>query len=214
MNKPVIKICGVCDPKMAGEAARLGADFVGIIFHPQSRRFVKIEQTKAIAAAAKENGAIPVAVFVDHTADQMAEICIQSDIQTIQLHGSMARKQHSLLPADYQRIYVQAVSSAGVINNDADNGLLYCDPRRDYLLFDNVEAGKGRPFNWDAFKYSGHFRMGLAGGLTPDNVGLAIKKFQPALVDVSSGVENSSGEKDLRLIKDFIKAVGVVNDHK
>ena len=104
-------------------------------------------------------------------------------------------------------IYAQSVSPNGAVADDDDGGLAYCDPARDFLLFDNAQPGKGKIFNWDQFNYHSPFRLGFAGGLTPDNVAVAIKKFQPAIVDVSGGVENILGEKDLLLIKKFIYAV-------
>lgn len=207
MNNPAIKICGVRSPELAYQTALAGAHFIGIIFHPQSKRHAGIELAKAVATAAKTGGAIPVAVFVEQTAAQMQEICLAADIQTVQLHGSMARQQHHRLPLNYRRLYAQSVSPTGAVADDEDGGLAYCDPERDFLLFDNAQPGKGKIFNWDQFNYHGHFRMGLAGGLTPDNVTVAIKKFQPAIVDVSGGVENILGEKDLLLIKKFINAV-------
>ena len=205
---PLIKICGIRTPAIAQFAALAGAHFIGIVFHPASRRCVSLEQAILISAAARSHNAIPVAVFVDHTALQMKELCEVAQIQVIQLHGRIARQQHHLLPSTYQRIYVRPVAPNGSVIDD-DGGLIYCDPARDYLLFDNAEAGKGKPFNWDAFNEKNQFRIGFAGGLTPDNVVEAIEKFRPALVDVSSGVENASGEKDRALIQQFI---GVIHE--
>ncbi|OAI48246.1 hypothetical protein AYO45_05230 [Gammaproteobacteria bacterium SCGC AG-212-F23] len=196
---PLIKICGIKTPELAEQAAKAGANFIGIVLHPQSKRYVSIEQAKTIAAASTENGATPVAVFVNHTFTQMQEICNITHIQTVQLQGDTARKQHSQLPKHYQRFYVRSV--------DNDNEFNGCDPHRDYLLFDNKTAGSGKTFNWNALNYTGCFRIGIAGGLTVDNIVLAINKFHPAIVDVSTGVEDASGEKNIFLIQKFIKSV-------
>ncbi len=46
----------------------------------------------------------------------------------------------------------------------------------------------------------------LAGGLTPENVGDVIKALRPDGVDVSSGVEQNPGRKDLERVRAFIEA--------
>ena len=201
MPKPRVKICGVQTPELARMAAIAGADYIGMVFHPQSRRSVCVEQAVLISAAAVAEGAIPVAVFVNHTAREMLEICGFARIQVVQLHGDVARKNHHALPAHFQRMYVLPVEPSGIVV--VDSKMSNCELKRDYILFDNAEPGKGQPFDWDAFHYPGPFRMGFAGGLTPHNVRHVIDKFQPAFVDVSGGVENALGEKDVQLIQQF-----------
>ena len=207
MNKPLIKICGVLTPQFAKALGDAGIDYIGIVFHPSSKRFVNLNLAKKISHAAKESGTVPVAIFVDHHSAEMNEICHQTDINVIQLHGKIAKNDHHLMSKDYKRFYVQPVLSTNDITSDQDNGLAYCDPKRDFLLFDHSIPGKGNVFNWNEFKYSGQFPFGIAGGLSALNVSHAINKFKPALVDVSSGVENLFGEKDISLVKQFIEVV-------
>jgi len=193
----LIKICGLRDVELATQTAQAGAHFIGLVFHPVSKRFVTLDKAKAIALATKQAGAIPVAVFVDHSALQMQEICEATDITTVQLHGNMARSQHLGLPKKYTRIYVQT--------SDMQQDVYEGDPARDFLLFDHRQAGSGQTFDWENFSYAGKFRWFLAGGLTPDNVSMAAQQLQPMGVDVSSGVENETGEKQLHKIKTFIQ---------
>ncbi len=206
MFKLRVKICGIRTAEIAQQAAQAGADFMGLVFHPDSKRYVTLEQAKIIAAAVKAKGAIPVAVFVNHSAAEMHEICEKTAITWIQLHGSDAKQQHHLLPAHYQRIYVQSVTAKGEIPFDNESGLIHCNPARDFLLFDTAQPGSGKKFDWQLFNYQGKFRWFLAGGLTPDNVVAALKQLKPAGVDVSSGVENAAGEKDITLVRKFINS--------
>lgn len=193
-----IKLCGLVEPEMAYQAAILGADFIGLIFHAPSKRAVSLPQAKEISQAVRLAGAIPVAVFTSHTAAEMQDICIHTQIDTIQLHGAESKKQHSLLPENYSRIFALSGSE------QAPSGL---NPQRDFLLFDHFQPGSGLILDWENFSYIGEMKYGLAGGLRAENVSTAITKTKPYFVDVSSGIENHQGKKTLLLIEQFIRAV-------
>lgn len=204
MANLLIKICGITQAELASQTALAGADFIGIVFHPYSKRFVEVDQAKEIAAAVIQQQAVPVAVFVDQTAEEMQRICEATHITTVQLHGSLSRATHHLLPAHYHRIYVQPISSSLV--TDEEQGLRHCDAKRDFVLFDSAQAGKGNPFLWSQLPASISLPWFLAGGLSQQNVGDAIMRLHPHGIDVSSGVENTQGKKELSLIQAFITA--------
>jgi phosphoribosylanthranilate isomerase len=46
----------------------------------------------------------------------------------------------------------------------------------------------------------------IAGGLTPENVGEAVRTIRPFGVDVTTGVESSAGRKDPHRVQAFIEA--------
>jgi len=210
MANPIIKICGICDPDIAKQAAIAGADLIGMVFHPSSPRYVTLAQAAAISQASKHFGAQPVAVFVNQTDTEMREICEVADIQIIQLHGEMARAHHHFLPDAYQRIDVLTFS-----NNEVKKVNQYLDPQRDWILIDHPDSGQGKTINWQALaahlfqSYRGPaaYPWILAGGLTPENVAEAMRTLQPNGLDVSSGVESSKGHKNISLIQQFIQKV-------
>jgi phosphoribosylanthranilate isomerase len=199
----LIKICGLRDPDTARKAALAGADFIGINCHPLSKRFVDIDVAKTIAESVIQNNATPVAICVNHNLKEIREICEATHIRCVQLHGDIARSAHRLLPEDYQRIYVIDILNSEMANN-SEKYLKYCHPKRDFVLYDSLQPGSGTSISLKKFPHQDNFRCLLAGGLTVKNVTHAIQKLRPAGVDVSSGVENSSCEKDLTLIKQFI----------
>lgn len=206
IHSPIIKICGIRDPRIAIQTVQSGADFIGIIFHPSSKRCVSsLEKAQQIVEATREAGATPVAVFVNHTYVQMRYICEATEVTSIQLHGHVARTDHRRLAESYQRIYVQSVSSNGSLR--FDDGLRYLDPDRDLILLDHIDAGQGKTSHWLSLQRPLHVRHRwlLAGGLTPCNVVKALEMLQPDGVDVSSGVE-VNGEKDISLIQKFISS--------
>ena len=205
MANHIIKICGIRDPEIATQAALAGVNFIGIVFHPLSPRYVSLGQAATISNAASNAGALPVAVFVNHSNIEMRRICEAADIQIIQLHGATARAHHHLLPNKYQRIYVKTLSDKGELQTD--DGLRYLDPDRDFVLIDHAGPGQGNSINRLGFHYDLPFPWILAGGLSPSNVVDAINDLQPDGVDVSSGVESSKGNKDIYLIQRFVASV-------
>ncbi len=69
-------------------------------------------------------------------------------------------------------------------------------------------GGTGTTFDWALVQGLARTRrVVLAGGLTPTNVGDAVRAVHPWRVDVSSGVETSPGIKDPDKMKAFVEAV-------
>jgi phosphoribosylanthranilate isomerase len=128
----------------------------------------------------------------------------------IQMHGDEpAEEVYSQLPVD-RRDTLRKIKTILVQNGFEkrfDNG--YAAGIVDAWLFDSG-AGSGKPFDWQAARAQLGDRRGqfiLAGGLTPENVGEAIRTFKPWGVDVVSGVESAPGKKDPEKLKAFIAAV-------
>lgn len=207
-TQTMIKICGVKCPQMAGKVANLGASHVGIMLHAQSKRYVNLECASTIAQAALREGAVPVAVCVNQTARQMSALCDALAIDTVQLHGPMARSQHQLLPDSITRIYVLHVDALGNVVNKKDPYIQQLNQDRDLLLFDGLVGGAGAKIKTkNIHAVAAGFRYLIAGGLNADNVQAVGLGCAPVGFDVSSGVEDNYGSKDLTRIKDFIAAV-------
>ncbi len=204
MPRTRIKICGVRDPETALIAADHGADAIGLVFAPSSPRYVEPERAWEVAAYLPPFVST-VGLFVDPTADHFAgtrEIC-PFDIG--QLHGfepiDVARQ---LGPGLIKAIrFDPATIEEDLWNwNQVDEIIA--------LLIDGSPGGEGTRFDWSALAQVSHLcdhPIILAGGLTPDNVGEAIRAVRPYGVDVSSGVESARGVKDHGKIRAFCDAV-------
>ncbi|MCB1071816.1 MAG: phosphoribosylanthranilate isomerase [Chlamydiales bacterium] len=203
----LVKICGVTDPETAYFAAVSGAAFVGIIFAKDSKRVVDPDRAIAIAKGAKKGGAKVVGVFVEQNAEAMQKIIDHVGLDAVQLHGPECRKTHGELSENVMRFYVCPVSLDGFVQEEKHHGFEFLNKERDYLLYDGLVPGEGQTFEWDALEPRRDFNFILAGGLNPENVSLAIKKKQPDVVDVASGVENPKYKKDKSLIQAFIREV-------
>jgi phosphoribosylanthranilate isomerase len=203
-----IKICGIRCSDTAYDTACAGAQYIGIMLHPHSKRYVVPTTAALIAEATRQGGAIPVAVCVDHDAQQMNELCHQLNIDTVQLHGENARQQHHHLDQHIKRIYVLHVDASGNAVNHHDNAIQYLKSDRDLLLFDGLVGGSGQSIPLHNIPVlAGDFQYFIAGGLNHQNVQDIKMHCKPYGLDVSSGVENNKGLKDKHRIRQFIATV-------
>ena len=200
-----IKICGVKHPNIAYQAAILGADYIGMIFHAPSKRHIDFNTAQSIVESTARGGAIPVAVCVTQTAEEIIQLSQKLNITAIQLHGDVPRLQHTQLPEHLVRIYVLNIDKSGAVINQDKQLIQALDPNRDYLLFDGPAAGSGERIITEHIQQAaGEFRYFVASGLNHHNISHVTNSCHPNGVDVSSGVENAHGEKDINLIKQFI----------
>ncbi len=209
MNKHVlIKICGIKTPSMAAKVVKMGADFIGVVLCESSKRFITSQIAKMIFAAVENRETKVVGVFVNNHAAEILNICKFTGIRIVQLYGEIAKREAYKLPQNIIRFYVINVDYQGGFLDDQDKeNIRYLNPQRDYLLFDGIEAGSGKTFDLSRFQSPYDFPFFLAGGLNASNLKKSINVVKPDGVDVSSGVENIYGEKDQKLIEQFIAQV-------
>ena len=197
-----IKICGITRPGDAEQALALGADTVGCVFHAESARHVTAEIAQDIQIAVGHAGTL-VGLFVDPTVDQVQAVLDRIDLDVLQFHG----QESPAFCEQFQRPYLKAVAMSADVDVSAVNKA-YESARG--LLLDSAHEGQfggtGQRFDWDWIDAGLENRLMLAGGLSADNVGGAIRQVRPAAVDVSSGVERDKGIKDSDRMRAFIEA--------
>ncbi len=193
-----IKMCGLfrsCDIRAANE---IKPEYIGFVFSPGSRRYVTYGQASELKALL-EPDIQAVGVFVNENPETVADLLAQGVIDIAQLHGredeSYIRKLRTLTD--------RPVIKAFCIKNENDAA----QARRstaDYILLDSG-AGTGTGFDWKLIQdiQRPYF---LAGGLSPDNVGEAVRYLHPYALDVSSGIE-TGGRKDKIKMAAFAAAV-------
>ena len=203
-----VKICGVRTPAIVDEAADEGADYVGLVFFAKSPRHLTIEEARLLATAAR--GRIgTVAVLVDPDDALIDRVVGEVGPDLLQLHGEESPERVAAIRMRTGKPVMKAIAVAE--SGDVTKAAPYA-AGANYVLFDAkapsgavLPGGNGVAFDWRALKgVAGPFA--LSGGLTPDNVGEAIRLTGAALVDVSSGVECAPGEKDVELVRRFIRA--------
>lgn len=205
------KICGLTTPDTLDAALAGGATFVGAVVFPKSPRHIEPLHAATLLERARGRAKV-VAVTVDADHALLTEIALILKPDLIQLHG------HETLE---QAERVRTLTGAGIIKvlpirTAADfAGAEAWEPFVDHLMFDarppegsHLPGGVGARFDWGLLAGRTFCRPWfLAGGLTPENVGEAIRISGAPLVDVSSGVETAPGAKDAALIAAFLEAV-------
>ena len=198
-----VKICGITRIEDAVAAAQAGADAIGLVFDPKSLRHVGPDQAQAIARALPPFVTV-VGLFVNAAPDTIETVLSRVPLDLLQFHGDETPQQCRR----YHRPYVKAIHMRANVDL-RESARRYGDAEG--LLLDtavaNVAGGSGRTFDWNLIPSDLGKPLILAGGLTPENVAVAIRKVHPFAVDVSSGVEVTKGVKDAGKIAAFIEAV-------
>ena len=198
-----VKICGLTNIEDARYAVACGADYLGFVLVPSSPRYVSAEAVQAMISDLPEE--IPkVGVFVNRPLHEMEQILEFTGLSIAQLHGDE--------PADVARqLGVERVWKVCTLRTAADVDAAMTFPA-DVLVADTAVGGRrggtGQVGDWGlAADLASRRRLLLAGGLNPENVVAAVRRVRPFGVDVSSGVEQSPGNKDPQKVKAFIAAV-------
>ena len=193
-----IKMCGLFHPCDIRAANEIKPEYIGFVFSPGSRRYVTYGQASELKALL-EPDIRAVGVFVDENPKTVADLLDQGVIDIVQLHGredeSYIKKLRTLTDCP--------VIQAFCVKNEYDAAQAQRSTA-DYILLDSG-AGAGTIFDWKLIQdiQRPYF---LAGGLSPDNVGEAVRYLYPYAVDVSSGIE-TDGRKDKIKMAAFAAAV-------
>jgi phosphoribosylanthranilate isomerase len=189
-----IKLCGVRTVADALLCAEEGADEIGVIFAARSRRRVTVEEAKAIRDAVPAQVPV-VGVFLDAELSDVLRVAEEVGLQAAQLHGKWPERS-AALPL-YAALQVESEDS------------LQARPGAVRLLLDGPAGGSGKSFAWALAEKARALHAGelfVAGGLTAENVGQAIREARPSGVDVAGGIEGPDGYKDRERVRAFVRA--------
>ncbi|GBG15117.1 phosphoribosylanthranilate isomerase [Novimethylophilus kurashikiensis] len=197
------KICGITRVEDALTAARCGADAVGFVFYEKSPRNVDVERAAQIVAALPPF-VTAVGLFVNEDAATVLSIRQRVGLDLLQFHGDETPEYCQSFSAPYIKA-LRVRPELNLIQYAAD----FSSARA--LLLDayqeGVAGGTGKTFDWDLIPAGLSKPVILAGGLDAENVGEAIRRVRPYAVDVSGGVEQDKGIKDVAKIAAFMRGV-------
>jgi len=205
-----VKICGLRSLSDVAAVVSSRASYAGFVFFPKSPRHLTIEQARMLAFAAPP-GLAKVALTVDAGDAMLDDLVDKIPLDMLQLHGHETPERVAEVKARYGLPVMKAIGVA----EEADlSGLMEYALVADQLLIDAkppkdaaVPGGNGLSFDWRLLVGRKWLKPWmLAGGLTPENVAEAVRLTGTRQVDVSSGVEASTGVKDPLRIAAFVKA--------
>jgi phosphoribosylanthranilate isomerase len=205
VNPVQIKICGITNLDDVRVCLETEVDMIGLNFYPGSSRYLEPQRMRAIRLAISRS-AEAVGVFVRTSSDEIRRIARHFDITSVQLHGDYSPEECAELAREFR--VIRALPLTAEFRPEDAAAFRECDVLLD-AAYEELHGGGGERCDWNkARATAGYARFSLlAGGLTPANVGEAIRAVNPDAVDVCSGVEREPGVKDHALITQFVSVV-------
>lgn len=211
----IIKVCGMREPDNISELLELNPDYMGLIFYPHSKRYMKgldAVHLKSIPPSTKKTG-----VFVNEAMDVMADEVIQYELDAIQLHGDetgeFCRSFRKFLHNMQTERHVEIIKAFGISEDFDFSTLSEYEDFVDYFLFDTKtegHGGSGVTFDWTILeKYKGKKPYFLSGGLSLENIhGIKdLKDVRFHGVDLNSKFETDAGIKDINKLRSVFERI-------
>lgn len=210
MPNILTKICGLSTPETVAAAANGGADYLGFVNFRKSPRHVELARAAQLARYATDSKTVLLLVNPEMpTIDQAIDV-MRPDV--IQLHG----KENPDFVAEIRQRHDVILWKAVSVKTFADvTAAKQYKDSVERILFDakppsgsELPGGNGLRFDWGILKgIQIPFSWGLSGGLALDNISEAVRVTGAPFVDISSGVEDAPGQKNVDKIASFLNAV-------
>jgi phosphoribosylanthranilate isomerase len=207
MNRFKIKVCGITRIKDAQAAVKYGADIIGFIFYRKSPRYISTMQALEIINSIDPTVST-MGVFVNEPVDKIIPKAKKLRLDYIQLGGDETNRD------------IKKIKSAGFkviksfrLDKNYDITKL-TNSAADIVHLDNADkgsyGGSGKQFDWNIKIPKSVSNIMIAGGIDSKNVVDCIKRFNPLIIDVNSGVETKPGLKSDTKLKQFFKVVNKI----
>ena len=207
-----VKICGITQLDQAIAISNLGATALGFICVPGTPRYIKAETIGAIASQLTSS-IDRVGVFLDAAIAEIHQTVERSNLNAVQLHGresiEFCNKLRNILPD------VKLIKAFRIRSNEDLKSVQAYEDWVDYFLLDAYHpqqaGGTGQTIDWTLLKqFRPNLPWYLAGGLNPDNVLDALAIATPDGIDLSSGLENAPGDKNLERVTQLFERLKAV----
>ncbi len=210
-----VKVCCIASPDEARLAVSFGVAAVGMVDEtPSGEGTIPVETiAEIVRAVPRTTGTFVLTATTD--IDRLVELYRATGVNTLQLWDPLEPEQYPELREKVPGIFIaqsihvmgeRALESARDIARHVDALVLDSGDSEPPFRWQNPT---GQTHDWEASRRISdaiHLPILLAGGLTPDNVGRAIRVVRPYGVDVCSGVRKD-GQLDQSLLVAFLEAV-------
>jgi len=214
---PIIKVCGIRNANEALGAIEAGSNTIGLLLGVPEYVEDKItpEIAKQIVASVPEGVRT---VMVTHLLDvnEIVEIAEYTGVTAIQVHNDLSTSDMEQLRLKVPELEI--IKAIHVLDHSAVDQAKMYEPYSDMILLDtkvkNRIGGTGQTHDWNISKEivnELNIPVILAGGLNPENVESAINKVNPYGIDANSGLEHEDGSKDIKKIRLFALAEGLLS---
>lgn len=221
----IIKVCGMRDADNIRAVSALGVDMIGLIFWPQSPRYVRmINSRSGIIPDKAGEGVVDgglarpklVGVFVDDMPQNIVTRVYNYNLDYVQLHGhespTMIDNLRRTLDPDI-RPGIKIIKAVSVGCADDVERCRDYEGCVDMFLFDTRTpkvGGSGEQFDWSVLEaYTGNVPFLLSGGIGLDDAGRVLRFNHPQLagIDINSRFETSPGIKDVEKVRQFVDTI-------
>lgn len=221
----IIKVCGMRDADNIRAVSALGVDMIGLIFWPQSPRYVRmINSRSGIIPDKAGEGVVDgglarpklVGVFVDEMPQNIVTRVYNYNLDYVQLHGhespTMIDNLRRTLDPDI-RPGIKIIKAVSVGCADDVERCRDYEGCADMFLFDTRTpkvGGSGEQFDWSVLEaYTGNVPFLLSGGIGLDDAGRVLRFNHPQLagIDINSRFETSPGIKDVEKVRQFVDTI-------
>ena len=210
MNNIKIKICGIKNTAILDCCNNLKVDYFGLVFFKTSPRNININNAKNLIHCQRKKNTIPIGVFVNYELNELNELIKITNLKYVQLHGNESNIYISVLKKKNNVTIIKAIDIGD--KNDLQKIELYSEA--DFFLFDykskhnELPGGNATSFDWSILKNINISKPWfISGGINKNNIHNLLKILNPYGIDISSGVEDRPGIKNVNKIKEIVEII-------
>lgn len=208
-----IKICGLTRPEDVRAAVAAGADALGFVFYPKSPRYVTPQLARQLLLEVPPF-ITTVGLFVNASVEEVVQTVAEAPVSLLQFHGDETPQICAEAAQAVNRPFIRAARMKVGMGSDVllqyEQNYRAASSLFSGLLLDTFVdgyGGAGKVFDWSLIPKNLAPRVVLSGGLNVQNAADAVSSVRPYAVDISSGVEQAKGIKDVEKMRAFISAV-------